>query len=128
MPENHMMLSAHFAKEEFACGCGCGFGLKEGDVDPELVQILENIREALNRPVKINSGCRCQYHNHAVGGVPNSAHTRGTAVDIAAYGGKDRYIIVETAALAGAHGIGVAPGFIHVDMDNTLPRPALWIY
>ena len=118
--------SEHFKREEFACGCGCGFGMTE--MDELLIAILENIREKMGRPITINSGARCVYHNRAVGGVPNSAHTRGTAVDIAAYGGEDRWKIVKLAMSAGVHGVGVAGSFIHLDVDDVLPRPALWVY
>lgn len=34
-------------------------------------------------PIVINSGYRSRPHNFAVGGVPDSNHTRGTAVDVA---------------------------------------------
>ena len=128
MEDNIVYLSPHFKREEFACGCGCGFGMNDGDVSEELLAILELVRLDASRPLKINSGCRCVYHNRAVGGVPDSAHTRGTAVDVAVYGGKDRHAIVEAALVHGAQGVGVASNFVHIDVDELLPRPSLWIY
>lgn len=118
--------SEHFRREEFACACGCGFGMTE--MSEFLIAVLENLRAKIGRPITINSGGRCVYHNHQVGGVPNSAHTRGTAVDIACYGGEDRWKIVKLALSAGIHGVGIAQGFIHLDVDDLLPRPALWVY
>lgn len=63
-------LSKHFDSSEFACQCGCG----DDRIDPELVDLLEEIRVALDRPVRITSGVRCQSHNESIGGVAKSAH------------------------------------------------------
>ena len=117
-------LSEHFRSEEFACGCGCGFDT----VSQELVYLLESIRQEYGKPMIITSGCRCEYHNHAVGGVPNSAHTRGTAADILVEGGLDRRKMVDLAVMNWASGIGVARSFVHVDVDDVLPRPSIWSY
>lgn len=121
-------LSEHFSKSEFQCSCGCGFGTNPGDVSPELLNLLEMMREEINRPIRLTSGCRCEYYNHAVGGVSNSAHTRGTACDIAVQGGSHRRKLVDVAVMFFASGIGVARSFIHVDVDSELPRPSLWTY
>lgn len=44
--------------------------------------ILQPLREAMNEPIKIGSGYRCPALNAAVGGVKNSQHMTGEAVDI----------------------------------------------
>ncbi len=44
--------------------------------------VLEPLRVAMNEPVKIGSGFRCQALNRAVGGVSNSQHMTGQAVDL----------------------------------------------
>lgn len=71
-------LTKHFSKSEFECKCGCG----EWDVDPQLINICEEVRTEVNMPVKINSGRRCKKHNAKVGGVVNSYHTLGKAADL----------------------------------------------
>lgn len=53
--------------------------------------ILEPTRRKLGKPIVISSGYRCPRLNAAVGGVPNSYHTRGMAVDIVCAGGWDEY-------------------------------------
>jgi len=116
-------LSEHFSRWEFACRCGCGFD----DVDQELVSALEALRLKLGKPINITSGCRCEEHNSAVGGVFNSAHTRGTAADIACQGGINRFEMVEQAMFIFDR-IGVARTFIHVDVDEELLSPSLWSY
>jgi putative chitinase len=49
---------------------------------------MDRIREALGKPIKINSGYRCQALNEAVGGSPKSQHMVAEAVDFTcpAYG------------------------------------------
>ena len=44
--------------------------------------VLEPLRVAMNEPIKIGSGFRCQALNRAVGGVSNSQHLTGQAVDL----------------------------------------------
>jgi len=50
-----MYLTKHFNSEEFDCQCGCG----TGNIMQNLVLKLEEVRVAINRPMKINSGIRC---------------------------------------------------------------------
>lgn len=44
--------------------------------------VLEPLRVAMGEPIKIGSGFRCQALNKAVGGVYNSQHMKGQAVDL----------------------------------------------
>ena len=44
--------------------------------------ILEPLRVAMQRPIHISSGYRCEQLNKAVGGVYNSQHMKGQAADI----------------------------------------------
>ena len=46
------------------------------------VLVLQPLRDAIGRPVYINSGYRSKRLNARVGGVPNSYHLRGLAADI----------------------------------------------
>lgn len=146
--------SENFTGREFACSCGCGFGTREGDVAPALLEHLELERTIRgDRPIWIASGCRCEVHNAAVGGVADSAHTRRpgcTAVDKGVNSGFDRIEfaashILARAVVAGAlevdearaifartqpqlAGLGIANGFVHSDVDTVKPRPAAWSY
>ena len=123
-------LSEHFHSDEFLCSCGCGYGGRPGDVSPELLDLLERMREEYGRPMHINSGCRCRIWNANVGGVDNSAHCLGQAADIRISGGKDRRKMLDLAVLCWASGIGMANTYIHVDVaeDGILPRPGAWPY
>ena len=44
--------------------------------------VLEPLRVAMGRPIKISSGYRCEKLNKEVGGVYNSQHLKGQAADI----------------------------------------------
>ena len=77
----------YFDKSEFACKCGgkyCdGF---PAEPHPQLVKVAERVREHFGAPVIISSGVRCEKHNGVVGGVPNSRHTMGKAMDFRVVG------------------------------------------
>ncbi len=124
-------LSPHFSRSEFRCRCGCGADA----VAPALVERLEEIRAILERPVLIRSGCRCPAHNRAVGGKSGSAHVADparrqwcTAADLAVAGDAARWDVVLAAIRVGICRIGVAEGFVHVDIDRANSEDRLWLY
>lgn len=47
-----------------------------------MYDILEPARKQLGAPIIVSSGYRCEKLNSAVGGVPNSQHLTGQAVDL----------------------------------------------
>lgn len=67
----------YFKKSEFNCPC-CGYNITE----LEIVKICDKVREHFESPAHVTSGTRCIPHNKEVGGVENSRHTRGKAVDM----------------------------------------------
>ena len=54
-------------------------------------------------------------------------HAQGIAADIAVSSGLQRYTIVKNAIKLGFTGIGVAGGFVHVDIRAT-DTPVMWTY
>ena len=79
----------NFTRDEFACKCGCGFD----DIDPLLVSTLQRLRDEVQRPVVVNSGCRCKAHNASVNGSKTSQHLKGKAADIKIEGMTSQQII-----------------------------------
>lgn len=53
-----------------------------------LANFLDEMREAWGSGIRVSSGFRCPALNSAVGGVHNSAHQYGNAVDITPVNGK----------------------------------------
>ena len=80
------MHTKNFRDDEFVCRCGhCQWShAVTGLVAGELMAALQSVRDRYGGPVRVTSGRRCPRHNHEVGGVSNSYHTRGLAADIAA--------------------------------------------
>lgn len=110
-------LSEHFREEEFACRCGCG----EKDVSPDLVLLLEAVREHFNAPIHVLSGRRCESHNRAVGGAKHSQHLLGTAADIVIRGVSPDDVF---AYLDPIHrgGLGKYSSFTHLDVRGSKAR------
>lgn len=74
---NDIKIAPHFSLREFECRC-CG-AVK---ISPDLVDLLERLRDSLARPIAVTSGYRCAAHNAEVGGAPKSFHLLGRAADI----------------------------------------------
>lgn len=69
-----------FSREEFACRCGACGGFP-AEPSEKLVRIAQEVREHFAEPAILSSGVRCPVHNMAVGGVANSRHLTGKAMD-----------------------------------------------
>jgi len=116
----------YFTAKEFACKCGgCNMGLAA--MDEKVVQKLDLARSIAKVPFAVRSAVRCPTHNVSVGGIENSAHLTGNAVDIACTSSNKRFLIIESLIRVGFNRIGVYDTFIHVDNDETKPARVLWI-
>jgi uncharacterized protein YcbK (DUF882 family) len=104
----------------------CGEGADK--MDAGLLQHLDSARHMAGVPFVINSAYRCERHNKEVGVVPGSAHTKGLAVDIAAVGSRQRFLIAQSLLARGLTRIGVASSFVHVDVDKAKDQRVLWLY
>lgn len=88
-------------------------------VDTDLVKVLQGIRNAIGKPVHVNSGYRTETHNKSVGGSKNSAHLLGKAADIWVNGTSAREIAKIAAALYGktiAIGCHDKENYVHIDI------------
>ena len=126
-----MYKSKYFQKSETACKnengslCDCNCNIKE-----ILLIKLDLAREYAGIPFIINSGARCEKQNDRIGGVKNSAHLSGFAVDIAwDWNNKKQVFKIIYGLLKAGFGmrIGLDDSFIHADIDLSLPN-ALWDY
>ena len=72
----------YFTREEFRCKCG-GKYCNGFPAEPQegMVRAIDNVREHFGKAFTPNSGVRCPTHNANVGGVSNSRHLYGKAVD-----------------------------------------------
>ena len=72
----------YFTRDEFKCKCG-GKYCKGFTAEPEekLVRVADLVRKNLGGAATVTSGVRCNRHNANVGGVSNSRHLSGKAMD-----------------------------------------------
>jgi uncharacterized protein YcbK (DUF882 family) len=77
---------------------------------------------------KFTSGVRCQACNKRAGGVPNSTHITGEAVDIETLDSTTRFKILKLLIQFGFNRIGVylKKRIIHVDISKTAPQNVVW--
>ena len=131
-----VMITKNFSVDEMMCHCGCG----EDSMDMDFMDILQNIREDMNRPLKISSAVRCAEHNSVVSSTgifgPHVPRTDGTMASDILISGADALRLVDIARKHGISGVGIsqrgphAKRFIHIDTlsDDKHPRPTMWSY
>jgi len=66
---------------EFRCQC-TRMTCNQILFSPRLKDSWNLSRSQFGKALKVNSGHRCQSHNEEVGGVEDSKHTKGEAIDI----------------------------------------------
>jgi len=98
------------------------------NMDMEFLKLLDKARHIAGVSFRITSGFRTETHNKAVGGVPNSSHLKGFAVDIACTDSSTRHKIVKAAISSGINRIGIANTFIHLDADPNKSPNVIWTY
>lgn len=98
------------------------------NMDRDFLQKLDSARQIAGIPFKITSGYRTEQHNEKVGGVKNSSHIKGKAVDIAISSSRERWNILQALQNAGFNRFGLAKTFIHVDNDEEKSSNVIWTY
>ena len=106
-------------------------------VDLELMACLDRARHRAGIPFIVTSGKRSAEHNLEVGGVPDSSHVTGNAVDLRCEDSKTCFKIVEALLHEGLQRIviglrfdkssphGIAFHNVHVDNDFSKPYPII---
>lgn len=115
-----MQLTKSFSTDEMRCPC-CGLCL----MNPGFMASLQMFRDRWDKPLKINSGYRCEKHNYDVGGAKTSQHLRGRAADCEV-NAADRYAFIKLAFEVGFAGIGVGSTYVH--LDTRYEARSLWKY
>lgn len=119
-------MTKNFNIEEFQCKCGCGL-MK---ISPTIVLICQMIRDKFNKPVTVISGCRCDTHNEAVGGVSSSQHKlKGDdlthACDVIVKDIAPRYVYgFLNESFPNTLGVGIYDTFTH--FDDRMDRHYRW--
>lgn len=103
-----LQLTKNFHLSELECRCGCGTTKVNGDH----IQNLQNFRDRLGKPIRINSGYRCPAYNKKIDGARNSQHIYGCATDIVVDGMNPKSVQNEAEVF---DGLGRYRTFTHVD-------------
>lgn len=92
-------------------------GTGEQNMDHAFLDMLQDARTRAAVPFKINSGYRTQVYNDSLrDSVPDSAHIKGHAADIATTS-ENQFQIAQALANAGFRRLGFARNYIHADND-----------
>lgn len=110
--DKRKQLQYHFTGAEMACKDGT----EEYMYAPELMRILENIREHFNKPVIINSGYRTPEWNTKVSGAKNSYHMKGMAADIVVKGVNPKQVAEYASVIMPNGGVIRYTNFVHIDV------------
>lgn len=109
------MIYKYFSEKEIV-------GLK-----PELVELLDKARGIAGIPFVINSGYRTLANNEDVGGVKDSSHIKGLAVDLRARNSTEHFLITKALIQVGFTRISRSyPNHIHCDIDPYKPKNVLF--
>jgi zinc D-Ala-D-Ala carboxypeptidase len=95
------------------------------DLEPLLLEMLDEAREKAGIPFVINSAYRSVKYEIEKNRTGYSSHTKGLAVDIKCDDSVDRLIIVKALLDTGFDRIGIYKNFIHADIDATKPA-CMW--
>lgn len=109
----------YFTREEFRCQCG-GKYCNGYPAEPQekLIRIAERMREDFGVPVTVSSGLRCAKHNAEVGGVSNSRHLTGKAMDFCVKGKTATQILAWTKAQSDLrYSYAINGSYVHMDVE-----------
>ena len=120
-------ITKNFSLKEFKCKDGSDI---PNNVLPNIIELANNLqvlRDAIGKPITINSGYRSPKYNAKIGGVKNSQHVKGKASDLRVAGvtPKELALIIEGLIEQGKMkqgGIGVYPNFTHYDIRGVKAR------
>ena len=122
-----MKLTPNFDLKEFACKDGTPVPEKYMDNVILLAKQLQVIRDAIGKPIKINSAYRTPTYNKSVGGASKSQHLTAMAADLNVSGLRPTELkeVIEGLIAQGKilqGGVGLYNTFVHYDIRGTEAR------
>lgn len=115
-------MTKYFSVKELACSHCNVNGMQQ-----PMLEKLDLFRVRWGKPLVLTSAYRCEFHNKAIGGAPNSQHVKGLAVDVtwSSYTGKEKAALLKLA-MEIFTGIGLHKQFLHV--DDRPGEQLVWFY
>ena len=108
----------YFDREEFECNCNGKYcdGFPVAPL-PLLVKTADKVRDHFGRAAIISSGVRCKQHNKNVGGVANSRHLEGRAMDFRISGKKAAEVLEYVQSLPEVrYAYAIDSNYVHMDV------------
>ena len=108
----------YFSRMEFACKCGRYCDGYPAQMQRTVVELADRARTELKGVGFVSSGLRCRQHNANVGGVPDSRHLIGKAIDLRIEGKSAR----QTHSWAQKqpevrYAYTIDTNYVHIDID-----------
>ena len=106
----------HFTRAEFRCPCGVCGGFPAEPAE-KLVRLADQVREHFGAPALPSSGVRCPEHNKEVGGVWNSRHLAGKALDFRIQGRSAAEVLAFVRTLPVHYAYAIDGSYVHMDIE-----------
>lgn len=120
--EDWWQIIRYWTRAEFKCRCGeyhtpyCnGYPVEP---DRKLVELADEVRAHFGRPGIRSSGIRCPWHNRDCGGVSNSRHISGKALDFRIAGKTSAEVLAYVQTLPQVrYAYAIDGDYIHMDVE-----------
>lgn len=109
----------HFKKSEFACKCGGKYCKGyPAEMNEKVVKMADKVRKHFGAEVIVSSGLRCAKHNANIGGVTNSRHKLGKAIDFCVAGKTSKEILAYVNKQSDIrYSYAINDQFVHMDVE-----------
>lgn len=108
----------YFTRDEFKCKCGkhCdGFPAEPKEL---LIRTADRVRAHFGAAAIVSSGVRCFTHNASVGGVSNSRHLSGKAMDFCVSGKTAAQVLAYVQQQPGIrYAYAIDRSYVHMDVE-----------
>ena len=108
----------YFSPKEFACKCGRYCDGYPAKMQRRVVELADRAREELKGVGFVSSGLRCPQHNANVGGVANSRHLSGKAIDLRIEGKSARQTLAWAQKQPQVrYAYAIDANYVHMDVE-----------
>ena len=108
----------YFSRKEFACKCGRYCDGYPAQMQRGVVKLADRARAELKGVGFVSSGLRCSQHNANVGGVSDSRHLIGKAVDLRIEGKSARQTLAWAQKQPEVrYAYAIDTSFVHIDIE-----------
>ena len=109
--------------------CTCGDPrCDKRSVSQEVLNMAQQGRDIVNRPLSVHSGGRCPFHPNEIHRVVPADHQKQQGIDIGCNNGLERGELVKVGIAVGFNAIGIGKSFVHWGYRPELPEGVLIVW